>query len=168
MHSSRKLQNFHQQLRTRLSLKRKAFSRFFIALLKCTSSLEHFEKKMTLLAEGLSKLLTPRKLDTQMSKMPYIRKRFGKQRVSMYEILLKSARHHYYRMLPSICDKLSWKKSVFVRSEMLGLFVNTLTAEYMHSSRNIQNFHQQLQTLLSQKRKYFSVFLISFLKYASS
>ena len=39
------MQNFRQQLQTQLSQKRIAFSRFFIAFLKCTSSLEHFEKK---------------------------------------------------------------------------------------------------------------------------
>ena len=32
-------------------------------------------------------------------------------------------------------DKLSWKKSALVRSKILGLFVNTLTAEYTYSSQ---------------------------------
>ena len=103
-----------------------------------------------------------------MSKRSYFRTRFGKQRVSGFETLLKSARQHYYRMLPRIWDKLSWKISVLVRSEMLGLFVNTLTAEYMHSSRNMQNLPQQLQTRFYLKRKVFAGFLIAFLKCTSS
>ena len=63
-----------------------------------------------------------------MSKIPYFRTRFGKQHVSGLETLLKSARHNYNRMFPWIWDKLSWKKSVLVRFEILGLFVNTLTS----------------------------------------
>ena len=59
---------------------------------------------------------------------------------------------------------MSWKKSVLVRSKILGLFVNTLTAEYMYSGRNMQTFTQQVQTPLSLKQKTFSGFLIAFPK----
>ena len=61
-------------------------------------------------------------------------------------------------------EKLSWKKSALVRSKILGLFVNTLTAEYTYSGRNMQNLTQQVQTLLSLKQKTFSGFFIAFLK----
>ena len=71
-------------------------------------------------------------------------------------------------MFPWIWDKLSWKKSVLLRPEILGLFVNPLTAEYQYSRRNMMNFQQQLQTQLSQKRKAFSRFFITFLKCKSS
>ena len=59
---------------------------------------------------------------------------------------------------------MSSKKSVLVRSKILGLFINTLTAEYMYSGRNMQTFTQQVQTPLSLKQKTFSWFLIAFLK----
>ena len=94
------MQNFPQQFQTQLSRKREAFSTFFIAFLKCTSSLEHFEKKMSLLVSVFPKLLTPNEVVTEMSKKPYFRTHFGKERVSGFEKLLKSARHHYYRMFP--------------------------------------------------------------------
>ena len=61
-------------------------------------------------------------------------------------------------------DKLSWKKSALVRSNILGLFVNTLTAEYTYSRRNIQTFTQQVQTPFSLTQKIFSGFFIAFLK----
>ena len=47
---------------------------------------------------------------------------------------------------------------------MLRLFANTLTADDKYSFRNMQNFLQQLQTLLSEKRKTFSGFFIEILK----
>ena len=59
---------------------------------------------------------------------------------------------------------MSWKKSALLSSKILGLFVNTLTAEYMYSGRNMQTFTQQVQTLLSLKQKTFSRFFIAFLK----
>ena len=61
-------------------------------------------------------------------------------------------------------DKLSWKKSALVRSKILGLFVNTLTAEYMYSDRNMQTFTQQVQTPLTLTQNSFSGSFIAFLK----
>ena len=59
---------------------------------------------------------------------------------------------------------MSWKISALVRSKILGLLVNTLTAEYMYSGRNMQTFKQPVQTPLSLKEKTFSGFFIAFLK----
>ena len=59
---------------------------------------------------------------------------------------------------------MSWKKSVLVRSKILGLFVNTFTAESTYSRRNMQTFTQQVQTPLSLKQKTFSGFFIAFPK----
>ena len=39
------MQNFQQQFQTPLSKKKKIFSGFFIAFVKCTWNLEHFQKK---------------------------------------------------------------------------------------------------------------------------
>ena len=44
------------------------------------------------------------------------------------------------------------------------MFVNTLTAEYTYSRRNIQTLTQQVQTPLSLKQKTSSGFFIAFLK----
>ena len=60
--------------------------------------------------------------------------------------------------------KLSWKKTALVRSKILGLFVNTLTAEYTYSRRNMETFMQQVQMPLSLIQKTFSWFFTAFLK----
>ena len=99
-----------------------------------------------------------------MPEKPHFRTAFGNQPVNGQETLVKSARHYYYPIFPWIWDKLSWKKSALVRSKILGLFVNTLTAEYMCSARNMQTFTQQVQTPLSLKQKTFSGFFNAFLK----
>ena len=61
---------------------------------------------------------------------------------------------------------MSWAKSAIVRSEVLTLFVNTMTTDDMYSRRNMLNFTQQLEAPLSQKQKRFSGFFIAFLKCA--
>ena len=45
-YSRRNMQNFQQQLQTALSQKQKTFSAIFIAFIKPTLNLEHFDKKM--------------------------------------------------------------------------------------------------------------------------
>ena len=52
--------------------------------------------------------------------------------------------------------------SALVTSEIFRLFVNTLNPDVKYSRRNIQIYWQQLQTLLSQKRKSFFDFLLDF------
>ena len=56
--------------------------------------------------------------------------------------------------------------SALVWSEILTLFVNTLTADNKYSRCNVHNFVQQVQMPLSQKYKIFCEFFIGFLKYA--
>ena len=56
--------------------------------------------------------------------------------------------------------------SALVWSEILRLFVNTLTADNKHFLCNVHNFAQQVQTPLSQKQKTFLGVFIAFLKCA--
>ena len=74
-----------------------------------------------------------------------------------------SARHHYFTIFPWILDKLSWKTSVLLESEIFRLFLNTLTPDDKYSRRNIQIFWLQMQAPLSQKGKTFCPFLNVFL-----
>ena len=101
---------------------------------------------------------------TETSKRSCLRTPFGNQSVNGFQTPLEVARHHYYPFFPWISGKLSWKKTVLLWIKILILFVNTLTADDKYSCRNMQNFLQQLQTLLSQKRKTLSGFFIAFLK----
>ena len=52
--------------------------------------------------------------------------------------------------------------SALVWSEILRLFVNTLTADNKYSRCKVDNFAQQVQTPLSQKQKTFCDFLLHF------
>ena len=103
---------------------------------------------------------------TETSWRSCFRTPFGNQRVNGFQTPLKVARHHYYPFFRWISGKLSWKKTALLWSKILRLFANTLTADEKNPCGNMQNFRQQFQTLLSEKRKTFSRFFIAFLKWA--
>ena len=50
--------------------------------------------------------------------------------------------------------------SALVRSEILGLFVNTLTAEYTYSRRNMQTFTQQYEAIIFKTKDFFWIFYL--------
>ena len=54
--------NLTQPIQILLSKKQKTFSEFFPAFLKCTLNFEHFQKKVTLIADVFPKLLSPKKV----------------------------------------------------------------------------------------------------------
>ena len=114
----------------------------------------------------MPKLLFRKEVATETSRRSGFRTPFGNQRVNEFQIPLKAARHHYYPFFPWISGKLSWKKTALLWSSILRLFPNTRTPDDKYSFRNMQNFLQQFQTLLYEKRKTFSGFFIEILKFA--
>ena len=108
----------------------------------------------------------PKEVATETSRKTCFRTPFGNQSVNGFQTLLKVARHHYYHFFPWIPGKVCRKKTALLWSEILRLFANTLTTDAKYSFRNMQNFLQQIRTLLSEKRKTFSRFFIEILKCA--
>ena len=121
---------------------------------------------MSVLAELFPKLLFRKEVATETSGRSCFGTPFDNQRVNGFQTRLKVARHHLYPLFPLISGKLSGKKTALLWSKILRLFANTLTAEDKYSCRKMQNFLQQLQTLLSQRRKTYFGFFIPFLKCA--
>ena len=114
----------------------------------------------------MPKLLFRKQVATETSRRSCFRTLFGNQRVNGFQTPLKVATRHSYHFLSWISGKFSWEKTALLWLKILRLIVNTLTADDKYSCRNLQNFLQQLQTLLSKKRKTFSGFFIAFLKCA--
>ena len=59
--------------------------------------------------------------------------RFRRQHANGSQTLLRSVRNQFNRNIPLIWERRIRKRLVLVRSEFLGQFVNTLTADYMYS-----------------------------------
>ena len=93
---------------------------------------------------------------------------FESQRFNGSQSPLKSARHHFYTIVPLIWDKLSGKQLLLVRFEIVGLFLNKMTTNEKISSPNRDNFVQHIQMELYQQPKFFSQFFFASLKSASN
>ena len=74
----------------------------------------------------------------------------------------KSERQHFHHIYSSLWRQFSWEKFLLVICKVLGLFVNTLTADGQYSLLNRDNLLQLLQIQLSHKQKTFSQFFFFF------
>ena len=59
--------------------------------------------------------------------------RFGIQHVNWSKTELRLAHNHFHTTLPLITERGSRKMLVLLRSEFLGQFINTMTADYKYS-----------------------------------
>ena len=85
-----------------------------------------------------------------------------KQHGKRSQELLKSVRQHLYHTQWSLWRKLCWEKSLLVICKMLGLLVNTLTADDKFSDFNRVILTQPIQMQLSKKQKLFLIFFVHF------
>ena len=99
-----------------------------------------------------------------MSKKSRFRGPFDKQHGKRAQALLKSTLQHLDDIHRSLPRKLSWKKSLLLTCQILGLLVNTLATDEKYPVLNRDNLTIPIQMQLSQKKKTFSQFLPSFLK----
>ena len=71
-----------------------------------------------------------------------------------------------YSIQFSLPSQLSWKKSLLLNSQILGLLVNTLAADEKYPLVKRDSLTIKFQMQLSQKQKTFSEFFAAFLKSA--
>ena len=99
-----------------------------------------------------------------MSKRPCFMQRFVSQHGNVSQTPPRSARNHFDTTIPLISSRASRKRLVLVRSQVLGQFVNTMTADYKYFRQNLENLPQEVETQISLKPKTFSGFFIASLK----
>ena len=71
----------------------------------------------------------------------------------------------FYHVFSSFWWKLIWEKSPLVLREILGVFVNTLTAEGKYPVQDWENLVLPVQNQLCGKRTTLSEFFVPFVKY---
>ena len=103
-----------------------------------------------------------------MSKKNRSRGPFNKHHEKQAQALLKSERQYVYHIYWPLWKQLSWKKSLLVICNILGLFVNILTADDKYSLLDRDNLTQPTQMQLSYRQKTFSKLFSPFLKYRLS
>ena len=100
---------------------------------------------MIAIANVFPKLQTAKILVRALSKNRRFRKHFDTQHVKMYQILAKSPSEHFYHLFSSFWEKLIWKMSRLVLSEILGVFVDTLLVDGMYPVEYYDNLWLPIQ-----------------------
>ena len=100
-----------------------------------------------------------------MFKKSYFRGPFDKQHGKRAQALLKCTLQHLDDIHRSLPRKLSWKKSLLLTCQILGLLVNTLAADEKYPVLNRNNLTIPIQMQLSQKQKTFLKVLADFWKF---
>ena len=80
--------NLTQRIPTQLSQKQKAFSEFYLQFSKSTLNFEHFQTKMTFLADLLPELRTPKNVVRYITKKSRFKGSFDKQHGKRVQTLL--------------------------------------------------------------------------------
>ena len=115
------------------------------------------------MAQVFLKLLTPKYVFTSMHKNSCFWKFFGSECVNKSRKLRKTPEKYFYATLSSVRVKLREEKSFLVRSEMLGLLLNTLTPSYEESSSNRDNLELPVHMEVCKKlQKFFRIFIAFF------
>ena len=85
---------------------------------------------MSAIAQVFLKLLTPRDVLVSMHNRACFWKAYCSEHVNESQKLLQYAEKKFYPTYSSFWAKLSYKRLFLIRSEILGLLDNTLTANY--------------------------------------
>ena len=99
-----------------------------------------------------------------MSKTARFRGPFDKQHGKRGQALLKSTLQHLDDIHRSLPRKLSWKKSLLLTCQILGLVVHALAADDKYLVLDRDNFTLPIYMQFSQKQNTFSDFFLAILK----
>ena len=119
---------------------------------------------MTLIAEVLQKLRSPKNKVRSMSIWSRFQGSFKKQHGKCAQTMFKFAWQNLYHIYWSLWRQLSFKKFLLVIYKISRLFPNTLSADGKYSLLNRDSLTQQIQMQLPWKQKTFSQFFSAFSK----
>ena len=91
-----------------------------------------FKKKKIVIANIFPKLGIVQCLITPLTIQRRLKTSFDSQHVRRYQTLVKSSWEHFYHIFSSLWGEIIWKISPWLKFEIIGLFVNTWTADYKY------------------------------------
>ena len=130
---------------------KKLFLNFLFDFWNLHQILKILREKMIIIANVFPKYQTVKILVRPLSKKRRFRTRFDSEHVKASQMLAKSPWELFYHVFSSFWGKLIWKMSPLVLGEILGVFVNTLTADGKYPVQGCENLHLPIQMQLSEK-----------------
>ena len=137
------------------------FCCYFIAFLRSIFNFQRFKCKNEPHSLSTSEIIDSERRGYSNALRSFFWKPFRSQRVNESQKLKEK---QFYPTFSSFWAKMSWKKSFLVRSDILGLLVNTFTADNEYFRNNREIFLLPIYMQLSQKPTTFCCFLIAFLE----
>ena len=111
--------------------------------------LNNFRKTKIVIANVFPKLQTVKDLVRPLSIKCSFRTSFDSQHSKVSQTVVKSASQHFYHVFPSLCGEMIWKISPLLKFEMIGVFLNTLTADEKYGVPDCENLRFPIQMQLS-------------------
>ena len=140
---------------------KKTFLKFLLHFWNLHQIWNIFQQNMTLIGFVFAKLRTAKDMVREMSKNPGFRTPFDSQHAKGSKRLLKIARKHFYYNFSWLWEEKR-KISLLEIFEILGLFVNTLTADDEYSLCKSENLPPQLKDNFLTNKKLFPNLLFHF------
>ena len=140
----------------------KLFQIFLFHFWNIRQILNIWKKRMIVIGNVFAKLETVKIFLTPLSKKRCFRTRFDSQHVKASQILAKAQWEHLGAAFSSLFWKLIWKMSPLVLGEILGVFLNTLTANGKYPVQYCENLQLPSQVQLSDNWKNFLNFFCYF------
>ena len=108
-----------------------------------------FKKKKILIANVFPKLATVQGLVTPLTIQRPLKTSFDSQHVTRFQTLVNSSWEHFYHIFSSLREQIIWKTSPWLMFGIIGLFVNTWTADYKYPAPDCANLPFPIQIQLS-------------------
>ena len=160
--------NFQLPIQIQLSEKRRTLSKFLLHFWNLNQILNILKEKMIVIANVFRKIIRVKNLVRTLSKGQRFSTGLGSQHVKAFQIVPKFPWTRFYHVFSSFSKNLIWKMSLAVLGEILGVFVNTLTADSKYPAKDCKNFPLSIQIPLYEKRKSFSQVFVPFLESISN
>ena len=126
-----------------------SFLKFSLICWNIHQILNIFKKKKIVIADVFPKLQTAKHLLTPLSKKLRFKKSFDSQNVKGSQTLVKFPLENFYQIFSSCSGELIWEISPWLKIEIIGVFVNTLTVDYKYPVPDCENLWFPIQVPLS-------------------
>ena len=143
------VRNCRSLFKSRYLKNKKHFLGFLLHLWHLHQIWNVFKKKKIVTANVFPKLTTVQGLVTPLTIQRGLKSSFDSQHVKRFQTLVKSSWDHFYQMFSSHWGEIIWKTSPWLKFEIIGLFVNTRTADYKSPDLGCENLPFPIQIHLS-------------------
>ena len=118
-----------------------------------------FKKKKIVIANVFAKLATVQGLVTPLTIQRGLKSSFDSQHIKRFQTLVKSLWEHLYHISSSLWGEIIWKTSPWLKFGIIGLFVNTWTADYKYPFRIVRICRSVFKSSYLKKKNHFPDFL---------